>query len=1168
MPAPGAAVLCVLAAAPVSSARAAFAIDGFTVAASKADGSADTLAGTHPAAFQAHIGFGPPEAAVRDLTLSLPPGFLVNPGALDECSATAFATPRTSPYEASASGESCPNSTQVGVISVQTGSGTRSFGLFNLVAPFGAAAAIGASPFGHPLVFGVHLGEPDSVSLELTDIAQSLDLKGLDLTIWGAPWQGSGAADHDPLRGNCLDEVSGGSHGECLAFGGAPAPEALIKTYLTLPTTPCGSPLVYGAAAKSWDGAAAQAAAATPGQSACNKALTTAKVQLMTDAAAARTGLAFNLSVNDGGGILNPGGVARPAIRRAILTLPEGLTINPSLGAGLGACSAAEFARESAASEPGAGCPSDSKIGTVTLKGVLGLAETLQGAVYVASPADNPFGSLLALYVVARSPRRGLLVRSVGKLDPNPRSGRLVAGFEDLPRLLYTHFSLTLREGQRSTLVSPPTCGTYLAQMQTSSWAEPDAFATAASAFPISRGDGGPCPGPQLPFAPGLIAGSLNPSAGASTPFYLRMTRTDSEQEITSYSATFPPGLLASLSGVGECPDAAIAAAKGTSGASQQANPSCPASSKIGRTLAGYGVGGTLAYAPGDLYLAGPYHGAPLSVVAIDAALIGPFDLGTVVIRSAIRVDRRSAQAEIDAAGSDPIPHILAGIPLHLRDIRVYVDRPGFTRNPTSCDPSQVVSRLTGAGTDPFDPADDSTAIANEPFHLLNCTLLGFRPSLRIALRGSSRQGAFPSLRATYTPRSGDADLAAASVTLPDSLFLAQQHIATVCTRVQFAAGACPSGSVYGRARAVTPLLAEPLEGHVYLRSSRSAVPDLVADLRGHGIEIEVPARIDSSHAGIRANFESLPDAPVATFTMTLFGGRRGLLQNGEDACAGTHRANARLLAQSNATAVLHPRLRAKSPKRARGHRTGRHRARAGGADVVQQGGVRIALSGGISPAALPRSAPAPVSVEVGVRISTPDGSPPPELRGFEIAVNRAGRFDFAGLPTCPLARIQPATDRVALDACRSALVGEGTFAAGVAVPEQSPFPSQGRILAFNGLEHGHRVIYAHIYGTQPVPTSLTLPLRISPGSDRFGTVLRATLPDVSSDIAFVTAISLRLHRTYAYRGRRHSFLSASCPAPAGATIAAYTLLRAGFDFATPPDISDSLVRSCHVSSG
>jgi hypothetical protein len=940
-----AALLCLtLAFALPQAAQAAFGFEpggeGFSAFAEKQNATAAEEAGMHPYALQAHVGLnaagGESDGDLRDLAISLPPGLLINPTKVSECPEAAFATPRTSPYEASASGESCPNSSQVGTVAVNVGGTVRHFGLFALVPPFGSVAALGASPFGVPLVFDVRLREGDSgLDLVMRELSQGLDLQGFDLSLWGTPWEGTGPAaagepipssGHNPKRGNCLNEVSGGSNGNCLALGASAAPEALIKSYLTLPTTPCGAPLTFNASASSWQGASASAQASIAPLIKCNKDLTKVKVQLMSDNAAARTGMAFNLDVNDGGGILNPKGIARPAIETAIASLPAGLSINPSLGAGLGVCDQAQFNAETATSEPGAGCPNNSKIGTVTAEGVLGLDEALQGSLYLARPYQNPFHSLLALYMTARLPRRGLIVKSVGQLEPDPQTGRLVATFDQLPRLLYTHFSLTLREGQRSTLISPPACGAYPAQLQLASWAQPAVFRSEASTFLINHGEGGgPCPaGGLAPFSPGLLSGSISPTAKSYTPFYLRMTRTDADQEITSYSATFPEGLLGKIAGVPSCPESAIAAAKGRTGIAERDAPSCPAASQIGRTEAGFGVGGVLAWAPGRLYLAGPYHGAPLSVVAVDSALVGPFDLGVVIVRSAIRVDPRSAQVAIDSAGSDPIPNILKGIPLHLRDIRVFVDRPGVMENPTSCDPERVLSRLTGSGADLFSPADDPPATASERYQVLSCSALGFKPKLSFKLKGGTQRGQFPSLRATYTPRQRDANLRSVAVSLPHSLFLEQRHIGTVCTRPQFRAHSCPPRSVYGAATAITPLLDEPMSGPVYLRASDHTLPDIVAQIQGRGVEIEVVGRISKGREGIRASFEGLPDGPVTKFTMTMNGAKHGILVNSANACEGDARAEARFIGQNSETEVQRAPVRAKCKAKAKAKGKGR----------------------------------------------------------------------------------------------------------------------------------------------------------------------------------------------------------------------------------------------------
>jgi hypothetical protein len=863
---------------------------------------------------------------LRELHLALPPGLLLNPTAVEECTAATFHTPRSSPYEASASGESCPDKSQVGTITVRSGpngSTVRSFGLFNLTPRYGRPGAIGASPYGIPLVISPHIREADAgLTLDLAGLSEAIDFQSIEFDLWGTPW----AYEHDTERGNCLNEQDPVAyHGEPTKF---PPPSFILGTcaigtpsyfeehehsFLTLPTTPCGEALDFSARLSAWGGAEAGAEAeATDGEghtvvlTQCRTHLTVPKVQLTTERAASGTGMAFNLDVASGGGILNPAGIARPAIQSAVVTLPEGLTIDPSLASGLGVCSEADFARELVSSAPGAGCPANSKIGTVEVKEMLGLPEALHGAVFLATPYQNPFNSLISLYMTARNPRRGIFVKSQGTLIPDPHTGKLVASFQELPRLLYTHFNLILREGQRAALVSPPVCGHYATDVALASWAAPESFThDTSSYFPVSQSAaGGPCPPLVAPFSPGLEAGSINPSPAAYTPFDLHMTRTDSDQEITSYSATFPPGLTGKLAGIPYCPDAAIAAAAAKSGAEELTSPSCPAASSVGHTLAGYGVGGALAWAPGGLYLAGPYHGSPLSIVAIDSALVGPFDLGVIVVRSAIRIDPRTAQASIDSSGSDPIPHIREGIPLHLRDIRVYVDRPGFTLTPTSCDVLSTTSLLTGAGADVFSSADDVPATSTDRYQLLGCSSLGFGPKLSLALIGGTHRGEHPALRTEVTERPGDANIGTATVTLPSSEFLAQRNIRDICQVPAFQADSCPPESIYGHARATSPLLAEPLEGPVYLLADPAhPLPDMVAALRGAGgIRIDIQGRISSVGGGMRGSFEVLPDAPASRFVLTLEGGRkRGLLENEESLCAHPSFATARFSGQNNA---------------------------------------------------------------------------------------------------------------------------------------------------------------------------------------------------------------------------------------------------------------------------
>jgi hypothetical protein len=332
----------------------------------------------------------------------------------------------------------------------------------------------------------------------------------------------------------------------------------------------------------------------------------------------------------------------------------------------------------------------------------------------------------------------------------------------------------------------------------------------------------------------------------------------------------------------------------------------------VGRTVTGYGVGSALTYAPGRVYLAGPYNGKPLSLVTINSATVGPFDLGTIVIRSAFAIDERTAQLRIDAGASDPIPHIIDGIPLHLRSVRIYMDRPTFTHNPSSCEASQLVSTLTGSGATFQNPGDDSVATVSRHFQLLNCLTLGFKPKLGLRLRGPTKRGGHPSLRATFAARGPqDSNLKDMAVEIPHALFLAQSHIREICTRPQFAAERCPKGSEYGTAVAHTELFDVPLRGGVFLRASSNPLPDLVTSLRSGSIRIVLEGKIGpGKNGGILTRFEAVPDAPIDRFTMTLFGGKRGLLENSVNVCAKPPLASVKALGQNNIGAIFTTKLR------------------------------------------------------------------------------------------------------------------------------------------------------------------------------------------------------------------------------------------------------------------
>lgn len=903
---------------------------GFFVHAIADGGGADTQPGSHPYQLSMGVGFNRggsfegqpgvefPDGDVRDLRVEMPPGLIVNPSVVGKCRLVEFDTPRQSPFESSRSGESCPDRTQVGTVEVQTsldgGKGLR-FGVFNLEPAAGVPAQLGFSPFGAPVVLDENLRpNPDGsyvLTLEAANVPQTLDIEGLKLSLWGTPW----GASHDGERGNCLDEGEAEfPWAKCSV--GEPTNDIPLA-YLTMPHQ-CTGPLAFAVSASAWQQPATVGATAynsdSSGAPAANSGcggltFSPSPAGLLTDTkASSPSGYNFTLAV-DNSSFTNPNQIATPPIRQAVVHLPEGVTVNPSVGAGLGSCTEAQYEAETAISPQGAGCPNDSKLGDFTVRAALFPEEALEGAIYLAEPdnpnaagQENPFNSLVAVYLVAKRPSRGVLVKLPGKIETNPGTGRLTAIFDGLPELPYSELNLTFRTGQRAFLVTPSSCGAAVTTSELLPWAGPG-FINASSSSPITSGiGGGACPSGTAPFGPTVTAGGVNSNVNSYTPYFIHIARNDTEQEITDYSLTLPKGITAKLAGIPYCPDSAIEAARRSTGFAETAAPSCPAASQVGRTNSGYGVGSSLTYADGRIYLAGPYHGAPLSLVTINPATVGPFDLGTIVIRSAFDVDEHSAQLKLDSSASDPIPHILDGIPIHLRDVRIYIDRPQFTHNPSSCAPAQLTSAVKGSGASFATSADDSTSNSAVHFQLLNCLTLGFKPKLGVRLRGPARRGAFPELRATFASRGArDSNLKEISVNLPHSEFLAQNHIRGVCTRVQFAAQACPANSVYGSAVAYTPLFDTPLRGRVYLRSSSHKLPDLVASLNSGAIHIVLEGQIGpTKQGGIQALFQELPDEPLERFTMILNGGRHGLLVNSANVCKEPPLATVTALGQNN----------------------------------------------------------------------------------------------------------------------------------------------------------------------------------------------------------------------------------------------------------------------------
>jgi hypothetical protein len=921
----------------------AFGLCGLDVNFADSEGQPEMLAGSHPFAFATDLSvnvedspeFGEiPVGQARNLRIELPAGLAAAPTATPRCEAADFATLRQ--VTSGLSLPSCSDSSVVGLATVRGAQPTNvqlnlRAPVYNLVPPPGAVAKFGFVVLGAaPVTFtaGIEESPPYKPFVSVRNIPQMTRFYSSKTVIWGNP----SSPAHDTERGKCgafFEEppfIKAELGGEC------PTSNPDVP-FLTLPSS-CGGPLQTDFDATSWLGDHFTQSVFTHGLFGeplgvldCGGVGFSPETSSRptTRSAESASGLAFDLTVKDAG-IKSPVGRADSTLKRAEVSLPEGMTLNPSQAEGLGVCSEADFARETAASPFGAGCPGDSKVGTVEVESPLLEGEIFKGNLFVAEPFKNPFGSLIALYMTVKDPALGIGLKFPGQVSADPRTGRIVTVFDDLPEIAHvSRIRVRLREGARSPLITPARCGTYNTEAKLTPWANPAHPIVSSSSFEIDSGvGGGACPpaGTQ-PFQPGLEAGTLNNNAGSFSPFSMRLTRRDGDQDLTKLSATLPRGLVAKLAGLSRCSETRIDAAKTKTGLAELASPSCPASSEIGHVLAGAGVGSQLTYVGGKIYLAGPYNGAPLSVVEIVPAVAGPFDVGTVVVRQALVIDPRTAEVRVDGDRSDPIPHILAGIPLRVRDIRAYVDRPGFTLNPTGCDPAAIGARLWGGGADVFSALDDSPVSREARFQAAGCASLGFKPKLSLKLKGGTKRGAHPALTGTYTPRAGDANLAGLVLRFPRAAFLDQAHIRTICTRVQFAAKACPPGAVYGRATAYTPLLDEPLSGPVYLRSSDHNLPDFVADLHGL-IDVEAVARIDSKQGGIRATFSEVPDAPLTKVVVQMQGARKGLIVNSTDLCRGAHRATAQFSAHNGKSAQIKPGLRpsgCKAKPRQRSHR-------------------------------------------------------------------------------------------------------------------------------------------------------------------------------------------------------------------------------------------------------
>lgn len=820
-----------------------------------------------------------PIESIRNVTAHLPAGFVGNPTATAaRCTVGQLSTPDLGGPNSQV--PTCPRDSQIGVALVN---GKDVSPIYNVVPPAGVPAEFGLYYQGVTVNILAKLRPSDNgVDLYSVNTPTTNKLPVFELAFWGNPSDSS----HDSLRAECTTTLLGASGNLC------PLASTNEEPFVRLPTSCSGASLPWVMETDTYEhpGVMHRRETTTPALVGCDKVPFEPRISVAPTSSSAHgtSGLDVDLAVPQDSGA---NGIANADVRQAKVTLPQGVSLNPAAAEGLEACSDGQLRLDLAGP---AACPEASKLGTVEVDTPL-LEETLGGSVYLRtqSSQDPESGEMYRLAIVLHSAQRGVDVKLPGSLMVDKDTGQLTTTFSDLPQLPFETMHLHLKGGPRAPLTTPQACGNYAAKATLTGWN--GKTVSLEPSFSVDQGCGQPA------FAPGFQAGVANPTAGSYSPFTLRVTRDAGQPNLSRIEATLPEGVLAKLAGVPVCSDAQAA--------------SCPASSRIGSVIAGVGEGTSPLYlpqagrAPTAVYFAGPYKGAPYSVIASVPAQSGPFDLGTVLVRSALRIDPQTTQVSVE---SDPLPQIFGGIPVAYRDVRVNIDRAGYTLNPTDCEPKEVtgtIGSITGG-----------SAAVSDRFQVSDCAALGFKPRLSISLRGKTRRAGNPALTAVLRmPQKGaNANVSRAVVSLPVSEFLAQDHIQTVCTRVQYAAGAgggaeCPKGSVYGRARAFTPLLDYPLEGPVYLRSNggERELPDLVASLGGQ-IHVDLVGYIDSNKktGGIRTTFARVPDAPVSKFVLKMPGGRKSLLENSTNICRGTHRAVVNMTGQNGRIARSNPKVR------------------------------------------------------------------------------------------------------------------------------------------------------------------------------------------------------------------------------------------------------------------
>jgi hypothetical protein len=877
-----------------------FGVEDEAIVPEREGGGPDTQAGSHP--FQLTttllLNQGPEpgvlSAKAKDLHFKLPPGLIGNPTPFPQCTLLQFST------ALSGDRNGCPGKAAVGVALI-TFYENRLFGgvnsvsvpLFNLAPAVGEPARFGFTIYEDPVLLdtSVRTGGDYGVTVSVNNITELPNFIASRVTFWGVP----GDPRHDSARGwECV--MAGlwtgyGEQGPCVRLGlNNPPP------LLSLPTS-CTGPLQTSVEADSWQEPGVFGSVEgdpMPAMDSCNELQSSPSISVAPDgqAGSTPTGLSVDVHVPQEQS-LNAKGLSEADVKDTTVALPEGMVLNPAAADGLQACSQGQIALESAAPSS---CPDASKVGTVEVHTPL-LPNPLVGAAYLAEQNNNPFGSLVALYVYVEDPVSGSRVKLAGEVVPDPVTGQLVSTFKNTPQLPFEDFKLHFFGGDRAPLGTPALCGAYTTTASVAPWSGNPA-AESSSTFDIVSGPNGSACANPLPFGPSLTAGTTSIQAGGFSPFTMTMSRPDGQQNLQAIQLKMPPGLSGLLSGVKLC------------GEPRASEGLCGKDSEIGETIVSVGLGGDpYSVRGGKVFVTEGYEGAPYGLSIVNPAKAGPYDLerdtpcDCVVVRAKIEVDPITAALTITSDNTGPykIPTILDGIPLQIKHVNVTVNRPGFTFNPTNCSPMSITGSLSST--------QGATSTLSVPLQVTNCAVLGFKPAFSVSTAGktSRANGASLHVKLVYpkAPFGSQANIKAVKVDLPKQLPSRLTTLQKACpdgTFDQNPAG-CSAESRIGTAKATTPLLPVPLTGPVYFVSHAGLkFPELVIVLSGYGTTIQLHAETFISKAGITSStFRTVPDAPVGTFELTLPQGKFSALAAPSNLCKTTLKMPTAFTAQNGA---------------------------------------------------------------------------------------------------------------------------------------------------------------------------------------------------------------------------------------------------------------------------